>query len=106
VVIGDRKPFLAALVSIDEDKFDELLRQSGSTAETLEEVATCPQVNAFLMREVEQLNAKLARVQTIKKIKVLPHDFSVESGELTPSMKIKRKVVYSKYAAEIEAFYQ
>lgn len=106
VVIGDRKPFLAALVSIDEDKFDELLRQSGSTAETLEEVAQCPKVNAFLMREVEQLNAKLARVQTIKKIKVLPRDFSVESGELTPSMKVKRKVVSSKYATEIEAFYQ
>lgn len=106
VVIGDRKPFLAALLSIDEDKFDELLRQSGSTAETLEEAATCPKVNAFLMQEVEQLNAKLARVQTIKKIKVLPHDLSVEGGELTPTMKVKRKVVSSKYATEIEAFYQ
>jgi long-subunit acyl-CoA synthetase (AMP-forming) len=106
VVIGDRKPFLAALVSIDEDKYDELLRQSGSTAETLEEAAQDPKVNAFLMREVEQLNNKLARVQTIKKIKVLPHDLSVEGGELTPTMKVKRKVVSSKYATEIEAFYQ
>jgi long-subunit acyl-CoA synthetase (AMP-forming) len=106
VVIGDRKPFLAALVSIDEDKLDELMRQSGSTAETLEEAARDPKVNAFLMREIEAVNAKLARVQTIKKIKVLPHDLSVEGGELTPTMKIKRKVVYSKYAAEIEALYQ
>jgi long-subunit acyl-CoA synthetase (AMP-forming) len=106
VVIGDRKPFLSALLSLDEDKLDELLRVSGSTAETLEEVARCPKVNAFLMREVEHVNASLARVQTIKKIKVLPHDLSVEGGELTPTMKVKRKAVYGKYGAEIEAFYQ
>jgi long-subunit acyl-CoA synthetase (AMP-forming) len=106
VVIGDRKPFLAALVTIDEDKLDELLKQSGSTAESLEEVAQDAKVNEFLMREVEQLNAKLARVQTIKKIKVLPRDLSVEGGELTPTMKIKRKVIYAKYAAEIEGLYE
>jgi long-subunit acyl-CoA synthetase (AMP-forming) len=92
-------------VSIDEGKFDELLKQSGSTAETLEEAAQDAKVNQFLMREIEQLNGALARVQTIKKIQVLPRDLSIEGGELTPTMKIKRKVIYAKYAAEIERLY-
>jgi long-subunit acyl-CoA synthetase (AMP-forming) len=106
VVIGDRKPFLAALVTIDEDKFDELLKQSGSTAETLEEVAEDPKVNEFLMRSVEEVNSELARVQTIKKIKVLPQDLSIEGGELTPTMKVKRRIVNEKYKDDIERFYQ
>jgi long-subunit acyl-CoA synthetase (AMP-forming) len=105
VVVGDRKPYLAALLSIDNDKFDEILKQSGSTAETLEELATCPKANAWLMKSVNEVNQGLARVQTIKKIKILPVDLSIEGGELTPTMKIKRKVVHSKYAADIEAFY-
>ena len=99
-------PFLAALVSVDEDKLDELLRQSGSSAKTLAEAAKDPKVNEFLNREVEALNATLSRVQTIKKIEILPRDLSVEGGELTPTMKVKRKVVNAKYADEIAAFYR
>jgi long-subunit acyl-CoA synthetase (AMP-forming) len=57
------------------------------------------------MAQVEKINADLARVQTIKKIKLLPADLSIEGGELTPTMKVKRKVVNSKYADAIEAFY-
>ena len=105
MVVGDRKPFLSALVTIDEDKFDEILKQSGSTAETLEELAECPKVNEWLMTAINQVNASLARVQTIKKIKILPRDLSIEDGDLTPTMKVKRKVVCAKHAAEIEAFY-
>ncbi|MBK6696542.1 MAG: hypothetical protein IPG50_30775 [Myxococcales bacterium] len=51
------------------------------------------------------MNRDLARVQAIKKIKILPAELSVETGELTPTMKIKRKVIYKKYEAEIRAFY-
>ena len=105
VVIGDRKPYLCALVSIDPDKFDEVLRQSGSTAETLEELAVCAKANAWLMQSVKQVNDGLARVQTIKKIKILPKDLSIDDGDLTPTMKVKRKVVHAKYSADIEAFY-
>jgi long-subunit acyl-CoA synthetase (AMP-forming) len=106
VVVGDRQPYLVALVTLDEEKLDELLRSSGSSAKTLEEAARDPKVNEFLMREVAGINATLSRVQTIKKIRILPKDLSVEGGELTPTMKVKRKVVNSKYADEIEALYQ
>lgn len=105
VVVGDRKPYLCALLTIDPDKFDQVLKLSGSTAETLEELSSCPKANAWLMKAVEEVNKSLARVQTIKKIKILPQDLSIEGGELTPTMKVKRKVVHAKYAADIEAFY-
>jgi long-subunit acyl-CoA synthetase (AMP-forming) len=57
------------------------------------------------MKQVEGVNHGLAKVQTIKKIKILPADLSIEGGELTPTMKVKRKVVNNKYADLIEAFY-
>jgi long-subunit acyl-CoA synthetase (AMP-forming) len=105
VVVGDRKPFLSALLTIDEDKFDDLIKQTGSTAETLPELAKDPKLHAFLMEAVQEINANLARVQTIKKITILPQDLSIEGGEMTPTMKIKRKAINEKYKAEIEAFY-
>ncbi len=105
VVVGDRKPYLSALLTIDEDKFDEILKQSGSIAETLEELATDPKATAWLMESVQEVNKGLARVQTIKKIKILPKDLSIDDGDLTPTMKVKRKAVRAKYSAEIEAFY-
>jgi long-subunit acyl-CoA synthetase (AMP-forming) len=105
VVVGDRQPFLSALLSIEEDKFAAVVEQSGSAAKTLEDLATCAKANAWLMKSVIEVNSGLARVQTIKKIKILPRDLSIEGGELTPTMKVKRKVVAATYAAEIEAFY-
>jgi long-chain acyl-CoA synthetase len=105
VVIGDRKPYLCALLTIDPDKFEEVLRLSGSTAETADELASCSKANAWLMQAVNEVNHSLARVQTIKKIKILPKDLSIDDGDLTPTMKVKRKVVHAKYAADIEAFY-
>jgi long-chain acyl-CoA synthetase len=55
---------------------------------------------------VDGVNENLARVETVKKFKILPTPFSIEGGELTPSLKVKRRVVNSKYAAQIEAMYQ
>ncbi|WP_146661255.1 AMP-dependent synthetase/ligase [Enhygromyxa salina] len=105
VVVGDRMPYLSALLTIDEDKFDDLLKQTGSTSETLEELSQDPKLSEFVMRSIEAVNAELARVQTIKKIKILPRDLSIEGGEMTPTMKIKRKAINEKYKAEIAAFY-
>jgi long-subunit acyl-CoA synthetase (AMP-forming) len=69
------------------------------------EAADDDKVHQWLMGKVEDLNKSLARVQSIKKIKVLPVDLTIEGGELTPTMKVKRKVVNQKYAEAIEAFY-
>ncbi|PRP97534.1 Long-chain-fatty-acid--CoA ligase FadD15 [Enhygromyxa salina] len=106
VVVGDRKPFLSALVTIDEDKFAELVAETGSSAKTTADLVDDDKVRAFLMESVQEVNAGLARVQTIKKIRVLPADLSIDGGELTPTMKVKRKIVRQKYEVEIESFYQ
>jgi long-subunit acyl-CoA synthetase (AMP-forming) len=106
VVIGDRQKFLSALVTLDEAKLEDTVRQAGSSARSMDEAAADPKVHAWLMGQVEEINKTLARVQTIKKIKVLPAELSIEAGELTPTMKIKRKVVNTKYAGDIAAFYE
>jgi long-subunit acyl-CoA synthetase (AMP-forming) len=65
-----------------------------------------PEVKRFIEEEMQQVcNAKVARYQTIKKIKILPTAFSVDGGELTPTLKVKRNIVNEKYAKEIAAFY-
>ena len=105
VVVGDGKKHLSALLTLDEEKLDKILKESGSTAETLAEAAKDPKVERFVFAAVEQVNEELAQVQKIKKIKILPKDLSIETGELTPTMKVKRKVVREKYGDLIEAFY-
>jgi len=106
VVIGDRQKFLAALLTLDELRLEDTIREAGSSAKTMADAAKDPKVEAWLMAQVEEINKTLARVQSIKRIKVLPAELSIEGGELTPTMKIKRKVVNTKYAADIAAFYE
>lgn len=105
VVVGDRQKHLSALLTLDETKLDELVTQCGSKAKTMAEAAECTEIKSFLMKQVEEVNRTLARVQTVKKIAVLPVDLTIEGGELTPTMKVKRKVVNTKYAEQIAAFY-
>lgn len=106
VVVGDRMPYLSALLTLDEEKLDKLLKESGSTAETLAEAAKDAKVEAFLFALVKEVNKDLNPPQQIKKIKILPKDLGIETGELTPTMKVKRKVVREKYGDLIEAFYK
>jgi long-chain acyl-CoA synthetase len=68
-------------------------------------VVTSPAMREEIERYVEQLNAKLNRWETIKKFEILARDFSIESGELTPSMKLKRKVVEENFKDVLEGFY-
>jgi long-subunit acyl-CoA synthetase (AMP-forming) len=105
VVVGDRRKHLSALLTIDETKLQDALSAAGSSAKSMEEAAEDQKVQDWLMKQVEAVNKDLARVQTIKKIKVLPADLSIEGGELTPTMKVKRKIVNQKYADAIDAFY-
>lgn len=105
VVIGDRQKFLAALVTLDPERIARECEECGSSARDVPTAAKDPVFFAHLERQIATVNASLARVQTIKKFAILPHDFSIEGGELTPTMKIKRKVVNEKYKGEIEALY-
>lgn len=105
VVVGDRKKYLAALITLDPERVKVEAEAAGSPAKTVAEAAKCSVFRRHLQKQIDQVNAKLARVQTIKKFVVVPHEFSIEGGELTPTMKVKRKVVNEKYRLEIEAMY-
>ncbi len=106
VVLGDRKKFLTALLTIDVERLAQEAQICGSEAKDPEAAAKDPTFFAHVEKLVAEVNATLARVQTIKKFALLPTDFSIEGGELTPTMKVKRKIVNEKYKSQIEALYE
>jgi long-subunit acyl-CoA synthetase (AMP-forming) len=105
VVVGDRRNYLAALITLDPQRAPLEAEAAKSPARTPQELAGCPLFRAHLEKQIEAVNANLARYETIKKFVILPAELSIEAGELTPTMKLKRRVVYQKYAAEIESLY-
>lgn len=105
VVVGDRKKYLAALLTLDVDRLTQEAEACGSPARDVAAAAACEIFKKHVEGLVEGVNRDLARVQTIKRISIIPSDFSVDSGELTPTMKVKRKVVNEKYKSLIEAMY-
>jgi len=104
VVVGDRKPYLVALVTLDPEDAAAYAKEHG-LPEDPAQLATDPQVRQTIEDHVTKINEKFARVEQVKKIAILPHDLSQESGELTPTMKVKRAVVAQKHEHEIEALY-
>jgi long-chain acyl-CoA synthetase len=105
VVIGDRRPYLVALVTLDPEETARYAKQHG-LPEDPEALASNKQVKADIDAHVEQINQKFARVEQVKKIRILPHDLSQAGGELTPTMKVKRAAVASKYENEIDELYE
>ncbi len=106
VVIGDRMKYLTALVTLDPERLATDAAAAGSPAKNSAEAASCPKFNAWMMAQVNEINGRLARVQSIKKVTILPVDLAVETGELTPTMKVKRKVVNERYADKIADMYK
>jgi long-chain acyl-CoA synthetase len=101
VVIGDRRKYLTALVTLDPEaaqRFKDEHRIEGPAH-------TSAEVRAAIQKAVDGVNASLARVETIKKFSILPRAFTIETGELTPSLKVKRRIVAKNFADEIEAMY-
>jgi long-chain acyl-CoA synthetase len=104
VVFGNERNFVVALITLDPDAMTDWAKENGVSGDYAEIVASdaCQEMVAGY---VEELNSRLNRWETIKKWKLLDHDLSVESGELTPSMKVKRNVVEDNYASVIDGFY-
>ena len=102
VIIGDRRKYLTALVTLDPEAVAKLCAEQGLDPATAH---GAPSVRAAIQGAVDRMNEELARVEQVKKFTVLPRAFTVQDGELTPTLKVKRKVVYEHFAAEIEAMY-
>ncbi len=105
VLVGEQRNFVAALLTLDPAALPTLAGRLGSPARTLAAAAGCPLLRAFLGREIERVNGALARFETVRKFEVLATEFSVDGGELTPTLKLKRKVVRQKFADQIEELY-
>ncbi len=106
VVIGDKRKYLTALFTLDPEKVAQVAAdEAGSPAKNAAEAAKCKKFNAYIQGKLDEVNNTLARVQTIKKFVILPEELSIEGEELTPTMKLKRRIVNDKYAKEIESMY-
>jgi long-chain acyl-CoA synthetase len=105
VVHGNERNFCSALVTLEPDAVNAWAAGHGLAGKSYAEIAASPQIREELDRVFEELNAKLNRWETIKKFAVLDRDLTVESGELTPSLKVKRKVVEENNRAILDGFY-
>jgi long-chain acyl-CoA synthetase len=104
VMYGDRRPFPVALITLDPEEIVAFAREHG-LPEDVATLAREPKVLELIQGVLDQVNEKYARVEQIKKFAILDHDLSQETGELTPTLKVKRNVVNEKYAPLFEELY-
>ena len=105
IVHGNDRNFVVALVTLDEEAITGWAQDNGLGGRSYAEIVSSPEVDEMIGGHVRQLNERLNRWESIRKWIILDHDLSVESGELTPSMKVKRKVVEQNYARELAELY-
>jgi long-chain acyl-CoA synthetase len=106
VVIGDDRPYLTALLTIDTEAAVEWAEHQGRSFEPgLEALTTDPDLHAELDRAIERVNANHSHAEGIRRWRVLPHDFTLADGELTPTLKVKRHVVLERCADLIDEIY-
>jgi long-chain acyl-CoA synthetase len=105
MVFGNDRNFVVALVTLDPDAMDGWAQENGMAGKSYNEIVASEPVKALVADYIEQLNAKLNRWETIKRWEILRDDLSIESGELTPSLKVKRNVVEANNKELINSFY-
>ncbi len=106
LVYGDRRPFPVALITLNAEELSKFARNAGLGGKPMAELARNPAVTERVRRTMDAVNEKLASYAKVKRFAVLPTDFSQEGGELTPTLKLKRKVVSANHADLIESLYQ
>ena len=105
VLVGDRHKFLSALIAPNFPALENLARQQGIAFSSRADLIANPAVQAQYHALVHSINEGLANFETIKRFHLVPDEWSMDSGELTPTLKLRRRVVAERYAAEIAAFY-
>jgi long-chain acyl-CoA synthetase len=106
LVFGDRKPYLVALLTPNLERLVEFAQKENFNYFDVEDLVSNERVLALFKERVQLVNDRLPSYETIKKIALLPWDFSIDGGELTPTLKLRRKVIIEKYQDRIEALYE
>ena len=105
VVIGDKRPYLTVIVMIDQENVEKFAQDEDIPFSNYASLTRAPEVQELIQNEINRVNQKFARVEQIKKFFLLDTQLTAEDEELTPTMKLKRKLVEKKYAAQIDAMY-
>ena len=105
VMYGDRRPYPVILVTLDAEEIVAWAQQHGLPGD-VEQLARHPEVRALIQEHLDRANEKYAQVEKVKKLAILGHDLSQETGELTPTLKVKRNVVNEKYRAVFAELYE
>ncbi len=105
IVHGEGRKFISAMITLEPEPLLEWAAANGLAGRSVEELAVDTEVHTLISGYIDELNGKLERWETIKKFVILPRDLTIEDGELTPSMKVRRKVVEKQYMAELDQLY-
>jgi long-chain acyl-CoA synthetase len=105
LVIGDRRPYLVALLTLDAEEAPALAQELGLEDDSIEALRTNEKVLAEIQKAVDEVNSHVGPVEQIKRFEILDHDLSQETGELTPTLKVKRNVVLDKFADVVDEVY-
>ncbi len=110
MVIGDKRKHLTAIVGIEIDRFRLVFDSLGISKDikdvTVSELATNVKVQELIQNDINSVNQKLAKFETIKKFVISPEEFSIEGGHLTPSLKLRKKIILAKFAEKVREMYQ
>ena len=104
VVAGDRRSYLVALVTLDPDEAPRLAAEAGVPAD-MATMADDERVRAIVEKDIQAANQRFAAIEQVKRFKILSRDLSQADGELTPTLKVKRSVIYDRYATAIDRLY-
>jgi long-chain acyl-CoA synthetase len=105
VVIGDKRAYLTVIIMIDQENVEKFAQDNDVPFSNYASLTRAPEVQELIQGEIDRVNRKFARVEQVKKFFLLDTQLSAEDEELTPTMKLKRKLVQQKYAPQIEAMY-
>jgi long-chain acyl-CoA synthetase len=105
LIHGDQKKYIVSLITLNPDTMKKFAEENSIAYSDMGELSKNPKVKDLIRNAVAQTNSQLASYETIKNFAILPNDFTVESGELTPSLKVKRKLLDKKYESQIKALY-
>jgi long-chain acyl-CoA synthetase len=106
IVHGDKRNFVTALITLDEESTMKWATANGMNGKSYAEIVKLPEVKAMISPYFDEVNKQLAKYETVKQFAILPKDLTIDEGELTPSLKVKRKVVEKKYSTLLDKMYE